>query len=253
MDRPVPGILGYASRTEIELYGKLFAMLQTTPIPEKELLANLGLFLTRPTLSRILCLARMYERQLTVPGVVLEFGCRWGHNLALMATLRNIMEPHNYWRKIVGFDTFAGFPSISGEHDQSRFATIGNFTVSEGYESVLSDIMSCHEELAPRPHLRRFELVKGDVSTTVPDYFAKHPETIVSLAYFDLDLYEPTKAALKATLPHLVKGSVLVFDELCLADFPGETVAVAEAIGLDRLKLVRDPASVAVSYAVFGE
>lgn len=253
MERPVPEAPGYASKGEIDLYAKIFGMLQATPIPDNELLANLGLFLTRPTLSRILFLARVYERQLAVPGIVLELGCRWGHNLALMATLRNILEPHNYWRRIVGFDTFAGFPSISAEHDRSRYATKGNLAVSENYESTLNELMSCHEALAPRPHLRRFELVKGDVSSTVPAYLTKHPETIISLAYFDLDLYDPTKIALEAMLPHLVKGSVLVFDELCLAEFPGETVAVAQAIGLGRLKLVRDPASVAVCYAVFGE
>jgi hypothetical protein len=253
MEHPVPEIPGYASSSEIELYAKIFGMLQTTPIPDNELLANLGLFLTRPTLSRILFLARIYEKQLAVPGVVLELGCRWGHNVALMTTLRNIYEPHNYWRKISGFDTFTGFCSISAEHDRSRYAKIGNLSVTENYESFLNDLMSCHEALASRPHLRRFELVKGDVSITLPAYLATHPETVVSLAYFDLDLYEPTKTALEALLPHLVKGSVLVFDELCIADFPGETVAVAETIGLGRLKLVRDPTSLAVSYAVFGE
>jgi hypothetical protein len=242
-----------ASEAEIDLYTHVFRMLQATPIPANELLANLGLFLTRPTLSRVLFLARMYEKQLTVPGIVLELGCRWGQNLALMANLRNIFEPHNYWRKILGFDTFAGFPSISAEHDRSRFATVGNMAVTENYELVLAELMASHEALSPRPHLRRFELIKGNVSSTVPAYLAKHPDTIVSLAYFDLDLYEPTKAALEALLPHLVRGSVLVFDELCIGDFPGETAAVAETMGLGRLKLVRDPASVAVCYAIFGE
>jgi hypothetical protein len=35
----------------------------------------------------------MYEMQLAVPGIVLELGCRWGPNIALMTTLRNIYEP----------------------------------------------------------------------------------------------------------------------------------------------------------------
>ena len=245
--------LGDASETEIACYDKLVQMLQAAPIPNNEILANLGLFLTRPTLSRLLFLARMYDKQLHVPGVIMEFGCRWGQNLAVMATLRNIFEPHNYWRRIIGFDTFAGFPSVSAAHDRSRYAVPGNFGVSENYEAVLDDLMACHEALAPRPHLRRFELVKGDVVETVPAYLAKHPDTIVSLAYFDLDLYEPTKAALEAVLPRLVKGSVLVFDELCIGEFPGETVAVADSIGFRELRLTRDPASVAVSYAIFGD
>jgi hypothetical protein len=33
--------------------------------------------------------------------------------MALFTTLRNIYEPYNMSRKIIGFDTFEGFPSVS--------------------------------------------------------------------------------------------------------------------------------------------
>ena len=36
------------------------------------------------------------------------------------------------------------------------------------------------------------------------EFFEKHPETVVALAYFDMGLYDPTKAALEAIQPHLV-------------------------------------------------
>lgn len=34
----------------------------------------------------------------------MEFGVRWGQNLALFESFRGIYEPYNYNRKIVGFD-----------------------------------------------------------------------------------------------------------------------------------------------------
>ena len=85
---------------------------------------------------------------------------------------------------------------------------------------------------------------------TVPEYFDRHPETIVSLAIFDFDIYAPTKAALEALKPHLSKGSILVFDELCDDIFPGETVAVQEVFGLGTLRFERFPMTSRVSYAV---
>lgn len=40
-------------------------------------------------------------------------------------------------------------------------------------------------------------------------------------------------------MPHLTRGSVLGFDELNCGEFPGETVAVREVLGLDRVALRR--------------
>ena len=36
---------------------------------------------------------------------------------------------------------------------------------------------------------------------------------IVSLLYLDMDIYEPTKVALKELLPRMAKGSIIAFDE----------------------------------------
>jgi hypothetical protein len=38
---------------------------------------------------------------------------------------------------------------------------------------------------------------------------------------------------------HLTKGSVLGFDELNCHDFPGETLAMKEVLGLDRYAIKR--------------
>ena len=99
-------------------------------------------------------------------------------------------------------------------------------------------------------HLKKFELVEGDAKHTIPDYLKKHPETVVSMAILDFDIYEPTKVALECIKPHLMKGSILVFDELCDDIFPGETIAVQEILGLNNLRVKRMPMTSRVSYAV---
>ncbi|HTP29379.1 MAG TPA: class I SAM-dependent methyltransferase [Anaeromyxobacteraceae bacterium] len=239
-----------ASAEETEGYRRLRVLLERCPIPAGEILANLGLYLTRASLSRILLMEHLYREAIAVHGILVEFGVRWGQNLALLASLRNILEPHNYSRRIVGFDTFTGLSGVSTQDGQGEAVREGGYAVGEDYRGYLDEIMAAHELLAPRSHLRRFELVQGDVRETLPEYFRRHPETIIALAYFDLDLYEPTRSCLEQIRPFLTKGSVLGFDELTLAAFPGETVALREAWGLASLRLKRHPAASHESYVV---
>jgi hypothetical protein len=240
-----------ASPDEVEAYRELVALLQSSPIPPGEILGNLSLYLTRTSLSQILFMSHLYSSIINVHGVVMEFGNRWGRNLALFSSLRNVFEPHNYGRKIVGFDTFEGFPSVSAEDGDHPVMKVGAVSVTPDYQAYLNDVLAVHERLSPRPHLRRFETVKGDVEETVPTYLKAHPETVVALAYFDMDLYRPTKSALEAIRPHLTKGSVIGFDELCVQEMPGETVAFREVFDLSEHALMRSPYSNHQSYIVF--
>lgn len=240
-----------ASGEEVEAYRALVAMLKSSPIPPDEILGNLSLYLTRSSLSQILFMSHLYSSILNVHGIVLEFGNRWGRNLALLSSLRNVFEPHNYGRRIVGFDTFEGFPNTAPEDGKDAVIKPGALSVAPDYQDYLNQLLTVHERLSPRPQLRRFETVKGDVEKTLPTYLKAHPETIVALAYFDMDLYQPTKAALKAVLPYLTKGSIIGFDELCVREFPGETAALREVLDLSRHALVRSPYSNHQSFIVF--
>jgi hypothetical protein len=239
-------ILSSASEKEA---GKLFTeRLKAAPLPDDELLANLGLFLTSKTLSRLLFFHHIYQKIIGLHGIVVEFGVRWGQTLSLLSALRGIYEPFNRHRKIVGFDTFEGFKGVSDKDGARSQTRDGSFSVPPAYEDYLSDILALQESLNPMSHLRRFELVKGDAVETVPRYLQQHPETIVSLAVFDFDIYAPTKSALQAIQPHLCKGSILVFDELCDDIFPGETAALQEVFGLNRVRIQRLPTTARISY-----
>lgn len=240
----------YASRLEIEAYNKLLELSKRSPLPDRDVLGNIGLFAVRGWFVRMLFMRKLYLKALRTHGVVMEFGVRWGHNLALFMTLRNVYEPYNLSRKIIGFDTFEGFPSVSVQDGASPAIQVGAVSVTPNYESYLEELLSAHEKTAPRSHVGIHQLVKGDVMETLPKYLKDHPETIIALAYFDLDLYEPTKRCLELIRPHLVKNSVIGFDQVLLDEFPGETLALKEAWGLSDFELVRDPLSSQQSYLV---
>jgi hypothetical protein len=92
--------------------------------------------------------------------------------------------------------------------------------------------------------------VKGDVGTTADAYLERNPHLVVALLYLDFDLYAPTKKAIEAFLPRMPKGAIIAFDELNAKSFPGETMAVIEAIGLRQLRIERFPFDSYVSFAV---
>jgi len=238
------------SSTDFEVYDGLLKKLKTTVIPENELLHHLGLFLPRQVVSRFLFMNEIYKEIINVHGVIMEFGVRWGRDLVWFLELRGIYEPFNYNRKVIGFDTFEGFPSISKFDKHHK---VGEMNVTEGFERDLEEILLLHQKNNPISHIKSFELIKGDATKTLKQYLEKHPETIVALAYFDLDLYEPTKVCLDLLKKHFVKGSVIAFDELNHPDFPGETVALREIFGLNSIPLKRFPFSPTQSYFVYGE
>lgn len=241
-----------ASAEEIQAYKKLQDLNRRSPIPDHEVLANLGLFHVRASFVRMQFIYNLYLKALKTHGVIMEFGVRWGQNLSLFTTFRNIHEPYNLSRKIIGFDTFEGFPNVSMQDGSSDEARVGAYSVTADYGTYLEELLSAQEHLGPRSHVKKHELVKGDVVQTLPKYLNDHPETIIALAYFDLDLYEPTKTCLDLIRPHLVKNSVVGFDELVYDRFPGETQALKEAWGLSNFEIIRDPASPQQSYLVVG-
>lgn len=243
-------IKGYSSTDELSFRERFFKLFKNCPIPDNELLLNLGLFIKGQDLSRILLINDLYKRIINVHGIVVEFGVRWGQNLALFESLRRIYEPFNHNRKILGFDTFEGFPSTHEKDGKSDIISVGAYSTTEKYEEYLKKVLDYHEQESPIFHIKKYQLIKGDVTIEIDKYLKDNPETIIALAYFDLDIYEPTKKCLEAIKGHVTKGSVIGFDDLNLHDFPGETLALKEVFGLDKYRITRSPYSSVQSYIV---
>lgn len=211
-----------------------------------------NIFLTslqRQTLSRIIYYEELYKKIVTIPGSILEFGVHWGNTLALLTNLRGIYEPYNYSRKIIGFDTFKGFPSIN-EKD-GDFSEIGDFNIANNYKEILEELLSLHELNSPLPHIKKHELIEGDICETLEPWLENNPHLLISMAIIDVDIYKPTKHILEKIIPRLTKGSLLVFDELNHPKYPGETIALLEKIGLNNLSLRKHPHQTFCSYAIW--
>ncbi len=240
----------YSSLGEAQTRLEMVDHFLNSPIPRDQILSNMGLFLNSKALSRLLFMNHLYEQIVDVMGVVMEFGTRWGPNLGQFAALRGIYEPFNRHRKIIGFDTFSGFPKIDSEDGSSDMMEVGHLTVPDNYKMYLEKALELQERDNPLAHIKKFELCEGDATITLPKYLSDNPETIIALAYFDFDVYQPTKICLEAIKPRLVRGSVIGFDELNDPDSPGETIALMEVFGLNNITLKRYPYTSRTSYFV---
>ena len=206
----------------------LYSLFQKRPMPDDQLLICQGLFMRSSALAKILFLDEMYQMILHQPGVIVEFGTWWGQNLVVFENLRAIYEPFNQSRRIIGFDTFKGYPSISDQDRPSETIKVGGYTVTENYRTYLEALIDYHEKNNVLANVKKHQVIEGDVAVTAPRFFQDNPAIVIALAYFDMALYEPTKAALEATKPHLMKGSVIMLDEFNSHDYPGETLAFKE-------------------------
>lgn len=228
-----------SAEDKIQNRENLHRLFKERPMPEDQLMVNLALYMRSGSLAKLLFADELYKKIVPIPGVIMEFGIWWGQNLALFSNLRAVYEPYNYTRKVIGFDTFGGYESISEKDVESETIKSGGYTVTDDYQPYLEQILQYHENENVMSHIKKHELVAGDATKTINKYLEDHPETIISLAFFDMALYEPTKACLQAIEPHLVKGSVIAMDEINAPDYPGETVALKEVWGLKKYQIVK--------------
>ncbi len=208
-------------------------------------------FASRQSIAKFLARYEIYKKVLGVHGSVVECGVMHGGGLFTWAKLSAILEPANHTRRIIGFDTFEGFPSVHDkdrtghESSHSRVSGLTGSPLEDVQRAV--DLFDLNRSIS---HIQKVHLVKGDIATTAGEYLAANPHTVVALLNLDADLYEPTKAALEAFVPRMPKGAIVVFDELNAPVFPGETRAVHEYFGLNNIRIERFPFDSYVSYSI---
>lgn len=218
-----------ANLEQIDERRELSQLFKATPLNTDDLLFNLGLYVRSSLLVKFLVMNDMYERIKNLPGHIFEFGVWYGQNIVLMENLRAIHEPFNKQRKIIGFDTFSGYTNMSAIDKESEVWQKNSYDTDIDYVDYLKKLINVHEGCNVLGHLQgKHELVVGDATKTVPQYFNEHPETLVAFAFFDIGIYEPTKVALEYVVKNMVPGGVILMDELTWSEAPGEAIAFKE-------------------------
>jgi len=214
-------------------------------------LQNFTKYVPRQSLTRFLTRYEIFKKILKVQGSIVEVGVLGGGSLMSWAQLSAIYEHLNHQRKVFGFDVFGSAANLS-ESDMTGSALEqykeGSMRL-DSYDDILKsiEVFDSNRFLAS---VEKVFLIKGFAEKTIPKFLNEYPETIVSLLYLDVNLYEPTKAALEKFYPRMPKGSVIVFDELNDRGLPGETLALLDTIGVNNLAIKRFTHDTKISYVV---
>ncbi len=170
------------------------------------------------TIAQKMFCFEILKESLHVPGHIVEFGVWKGTNLVFLAKLLTCLQPNSH-KLVIGFDNFSGLPEPTENDGKIASEYVGRYC---GDENILRKVIELYglDEL--------IYLIVGDALETIPKFEVEAPEAIVSLAFIDFDLYEPTKVALEYLSNRLSIGGIIVFDEALSPAWPGETKAMLE-------------------------
>jgi len=216
----------------------------------EECLDSFPKYVTRQRLTRFLSFYELFKMILPVEGSIVECGVFHGAGLMAWAKLSAILEPTNWKRKVIGFDTFSGFPQVEDTDVGSRPDLVRPGQISSDSYSELVRLIAAFDLDRFLNHIPKVELVRGDACETIPQFLSANRHLLVSLLYLDFDLHRPTLVAIQYLAQRMPKGAVFVFDNVDHPYWPGETEAVDEVLGVDLLAIRKFPWDPSLCYAV---
>lgn len=234
----------------LDFYSELSDFVASVDMPDIEKMFSFPVFATRQSITRLIERYEIYKLIETVPGTILDTGTGSGFGLMAFAHFCTIFEGYNYTRRLVGFDTFEGFTEPAPQDRTSKAAHMKKGGLAFDSYEILQRAIAIHDRNRVLGHIPKVEVIKGNISDTLPAYIEANPHLVVALLYLDMDLYRPTKDTIELLVPRIPRGGVIVFDEINHADYPGETTAVMETLGLSNLRLRRLPISSTASFAI---
>ena len=193
-------------------------------------------------IGKILAHYEIFKMVNNIPGAIVECGVFKGASLVRFAMFRDLFG-NSFAKKIIGFDIFGKFPKSKYTPDKKDTK---KFVNAAGNQSISKPQLL--KILKTKGLEKNVELVKGDITKTVPQYLKKHPELRISLLNLDVDIYEPSLTILNHLYPRIVKGGVLILDDFGM--FSGETTAIDEFFKGKKVLIKKNPLSMKPSYLV---
>ena len=181
----------------------------------------------------------LFKMSSKIPGCIIECGVFKGASLIRFATFLKLLKSN---KKIIAFDTFGKHTTtkISSDHKRRKIL------LSHGKEAISEKQLM---NILKRKGLEKnIQLIKGDITETVPNYLKLNPKLKISLLNLDVDFYEPSMSILENFYPKLSKGGILMLDDYGVWD--GETMAVDEYFIDKKIKIRKHMFSKTPSYII---
>jgi Macrocin-O-methyltransferase (TylF) len=202
-------IRGLSRRLSVKM---LAATNRVTRLADLKLIpANL---VTEEWFSQVGYFSRLLERVRNIEGDVVECGVASGRSLAIIASL---VRSSGTERRIWGFDSWRGLPSLSSED-------AGSVDGEGAFSSATVDEVRLRLELFGFDSMEGITLVEGDITQTL----ATAAIDRIAFLHLDVDIYESYRSGLTILWPKVASGGIVALDEYADPAWPGATQAVDE-------------------------
>lgn len=165
-------------------------------------------------LRKVLAREELFRKTIDIPGDIVECGVFKGTGLAQLIKFKSIFSPGSV-KTVVGFDLFGQSPVVQSDFDSNQMKSY--------FEACGVDLLDLAEIrskiMAIDAGRTEVKLIAGDVGLTCRKYVEDNPGFKVSFLNMDLDLAEPTLAALESLWPRVSLGGVVVFDEYAISQW----------------------------------
>ena len=188
-------------------------------------------------IAKLLARAKFMQMVVNVPGDVVELGVFKGSGMASFLKLKDIYYPSISPLKVIGFDFFNTdhlIESLTGDDREkmNQLFKSRNYTHTANALDTLKFLL---EQMGYNDG--NYELVPGDINTSVYEYVKDRPGFRARLVYIDVDIAEPTFNGLNALWDRVLPGGVIVFDEVGISQWT-ESNGVDQFFKSKNLKLI---------------
>ena len=241
---------GFRTEAEKREAGLNQVCFESNPESWEKKIENFPKYVRRQNITRFLALYELFKRIIHIKGSIIECGVYQGFGIMSWVKFSAILEPVNLTRRIYGFDTFEGFPSIS-DKDRAKItdSLCEGGLYADSYEE-LQNLLEIHDSTRFLGHIPKVKLIRGNALQTIPSFIDENPHLLISLLFLDFDLYEPTRIALENFVPRMPRGGIVAFDELDNPLWPGETQAMLDTFKERKLHLERFDFDPYIGFAV---
>jgi len=178
-------------------YQKIIELKKKINFCDFDLITNYGLFSGDTNLFKTVTIFDLIKQVSKVKGDVIELGIHRGNTSLLIKKLLSIFKIK---KKLYLLDHFKGLIHYGKKDTRSSKKFKGQY-IGEKKEIKL---------FLKFFNFKNVKFIDKDATTLKPGFFANKK---FCLAYFDMDLYEPTIKGLEAINKNMTVGSFIVFDE----------------------------------------
>lgn len=199
-------------KLSLKKYSKIVSLVKKNKFSNFDILTNYGLFSGDRNLFKTLKIFELIYQIKNVKGDIIELGIHRGNTSLLIKKILNI---YKIKKKLFLLDHFKGLIHYTKKDPKA----------SKKFENKFKSPKKLIEDFLKFFDFKNVSFIDQDATKLNGKSFENKK---FCLAYFDMDLYEPTLNALKAIDKSIVKGGIIVFDEGNKKIWAGEKKAIKD-------------------------